>query len=78
MLGHDAHPDPASELGPAIRRAREHAASEGRELIVVTSVTGTEGDPQGLSRQVQAMEEAGAIVASCNTAAARLAGFVAA
>jgi len=84
VLGYGAHPDPAGELGPAIRQARElrpepvegRAANEGRELIVVASVTGTEGDPQGLGRQVRALEEAGAIVASCNAAAARLAGFV--
>ena len=76
VLGYGAHPDPASELGPAIRRARERATSDGRELLIVASVTGTEGDPQGLSRQVQALEEAGAVVASCNAAAARLAGFI--
>jgi len=76
VLGYGAHPDPAGELGPAIRRAREEAAREGRGLIVVASVTGTEGDPQGLSRQVRSLEEAGAIVCSCNAAAARLAGLI--
>jgi FdrA protein len=76
VLGYGAHPDPAGELGPAIRQARQLAAGEGRELLIVASVTGTEGDPQGLSRQVQALKEAGAIVAPCNAAAARLAGFV--
>ena len=76
VLGYGAHSDPAGELGPAIRQAREHAAGEGRELIVVTSVTGTKGDPQGLGRQVQALEEGGAVVCGCNAAAARVAGFV--
>jgi succinyl-CoA synthetase alpha subunit len=76
VLGYGAHPDPAHELGAAIREARSHAAGEGRELFVVASVTGTEQDPQGLSRQVRALEEAGAIVTSCNAAAARLAGFI--
>jgi hypothetical protein len=46
-------------------------------LIVVASVTGTDEDPQGLSRQVRVLEESGAVVASCNAAAARLAGFIA-
>jgi len=76
VLGYGAHPDPAGELGAAIRQAREKAASEGRELIFVTSVTGTEGDPQGLDQQVRALEDAGAIVCECNAAAARLAGFI--
>jgi len=76
VLGYGAHPDPASELAPAIRQARKRAAEGGRELVVVASVTGTEGDPQGLSQQVQTLEEGGAVVASCNAAAARLAGFI--
>lgn len=76
VLGYGAHPDPAGELAPAVRQARERAAGEGRELVVVASVTGTEGDPQGLSRQTRALEEAGVVVASCNAAAARLAGFI--
>jgi FdrA protein len=76
VLGYGAHPDPASELGPAIRQARARAAEGRRELIVVASVTGTEGDPQGLNRQVQALEEAGAIVCASNATAARLAGFI--
>ena len=75
VLGYGAHPDPARELGAAIRAARAQAAGEGRQLVVVASVTGTEEDPQRLSQQVQALEDAGAVVASCNAAAARLAGF---
>jgi FdrA protein len=76
VLGYGAHRDPASELGPAIQKARALAQGGGRELIVVASVTGTERDPQGLSRQVQALEQVGAVVASCNAAAARLAGYI--
>jgi FdrA protein len=76
VLGYGAHPDPAGELGPAVYRARSQAAHAGRDLLVVTSVTGTEADPQGLSRQVRMLGEAGAIVAPCNAAAARLAGEI--
>jgi FdrA protein len=76
VLGYGVHPNPAGELGPAIRSARGQAGQEGRELIVVASVTGTEDDPQRLSRQVRTLEDAGAVVASCNAAAARLAGLI--
>jgi FdrA protein len=76
VLGYGAHPDPAAELGTALHRARKRAADQGRELIVVTAVTGTESDPQRLSRQAKALEKAGAIVASCNAAAAHLAGLI--
>jgi FdrA protein len=76
VLGYGAHSDPASELGPAIERARACALDAGGELLVVVSVTGTEGDPQGLGRQVQALQRVGAIVAPCNAAAARLAAYL--
>jgi FdrA protein len=41
-------------------------------LLVVASVTGTEGDPQSLSRQVQALQAAGVVVCDSNAAASRL------
>jgi len=76
VLGYGAHPNPAGELGPAIEQARELAAQQGRELIVVASVTGTKDDPQGLERQIARLKDAGAVVCTCNAAAARLAGLV--
>jgi succinyl-CoA synthetase alpha subunit len=72
VLGYGAHPDPASELAPAVYKARQIRANAGGELQVVASVTGTEGDPQGLSRQVDLLEQAGVIVCESNAAAARL------
>lgn len=56
VLGHGAHPDPAGALAPAIREAAEAG------IAVVASVTGTEADPQRLSRQEAALQEAGATV----------------
>jgi FdrA protein len=73
VLGHGAHPDPAAELAPAIREARATAAQTGRDLAVVVSLTGTSGDPQGLSRQAEAMQSAGASVHLSNAAAAQAA-----
>ena len=72
VLGYGAHPDPASELAPAVQKARELRHAAGGELLVVASVTGTDGDPQGLSRQVSLLEQAGVIVCESNAAAARL------
>ncbi len=76
VLGYGAHPDPAAELGPAIWQARQSAHEDGRELIVVASVTGTEQDPQGRQRQVEALKTAGAVVCDSNAAAARLTGMI--
>ncbi|HEX7973616.1 MAG TPA: acyl-CoA synthetase FdrA [Anaerolineales bacterium] len=76
VLGYGAHPDPASELGPAVIQARQVARGAGRELLVIGSVTGTEQDPQRLSRQVQALESAGVLVCESNASAARLAAGI--
>lgn len=76
VLGYGAHPDPAEELGPAIERARRQAAQDGRELLILCSVTGTDADPQNLGRQVGQLEEVGVVVVGCNAAAARLAALI--
>jgi FdrA protein len=72
VLGYGAHLDPASELGQAVEEAQKFARAEGRELIFVASVTGTEEDPQSLSRTISMLERAGVIVCDSNSAAARL------
>jgi succinyl-CoA synthetase alpha subunit len=76
VIGYGAHDDPAAELAPALKGARKAAAEGGRELIVIASVTGTEQDPQGLTRTTEMLEAAGVIVLKSNAAAARLAGFI--
>ncbi len=73
VIGYGAHPDPASELGPAIHEAKQRA---NRELIIVAPVTGTEQDPQRLSAQVNALKAAGAIVCDSNAAAAKLVAMI--
>jgi FdrA protein len=73
VLGHGAHPDPASELAPALADAVRTAGADGRSLAVVASLCGTEGDPQGLARQGQALAAGGAVVHRSNADAARAA-----
>jgi succinyl-CoA synthetase alpha subunit len=72
VLGYGAHVDPGSELGQTVEEAQKLARAEGRELIFVASVTGTEEDPQSLSRTLSTLERAGVIVCDSNSAAARL------
>jgi FdrA protein len=62
VLGHGAEPDPAALLAPAIAAVPQP---------VVVTVVGTAADPQGLSRQVQALADAGAEVYLSNAAATR-------
>jgi FdrA protein len=73
VLGHGAHPDPASELAPAIADALSGAAGAGRDLAVVVSLCGTADDPQGVDRQAAALQAAGASVHLSNADAARTA-----
>ncbi len=70
VLGHGAHPDPGGSLADAAKRAIELAGKDGRALLVIASVTGTDGDPQSRSRQVATLNEAGVLVAPSNAAAA--------
>jgi FdrA protein len=76
VLGYGSHPDPVGALLPALERARSIAAQQGRVLFIVASVCGTEGDPQGLVRQIEKLTSAGVIVASTNAAAARAAALI--
>ena len=66
VLGHGAHPDPAGDLAPALRRV-----AAGRPVIA--HVCGTAGDPQDAGRQAATLRDAGAIVAPTSAIAARLA-----
>jgi FdrA protein len=64
VLGYGADPDPAYSLVPALQAAG---------LPTVVALVGTEGDPQGWSRQADALAEAGAAVFASNAAATRYA-----
>lgn len=66
VLGHGAQADPAAELAPAIAEARAV-----RDVPVVVACVGTSTDPQGLTRQAEALAAAGAEVHLSNAAATR-------
>lgn len=76
VLGYGANPDPAGALVPAIGAARSTAEEEGRGLVVVASVCGTEGDPQGLAAQEHVLTEAGVTLFPSNAQAAAFAAAV--
>ncbi len=76
VLGYGVHPDPAGAAVEAIREARAWLANEGREVLFIASVCGTEGDPQNARAQEEKLREAGVIVLESNAAATRLAGYI--
>ena len=63
VLGHGAEPDPSALLAPALANLPG--------VPVVVACVGTEGDPQGLSRQAEALAAAGAEVFLSNARATR-------
>jgi len=73
VLGYGAHPNPASGLTAAITHVKETFANRGQYLSIVASITGTDADPQGYSRQRATLKDAGVIVMGSNEAATRLA-----
>lgn len=78
VLGYGSHMDPAAEIVPALRAAKDRAAAAGRRLAIVGFVCGTDRDPQGLARQEKALAAAGMILARSNAQAVRLAARIAA
>lgn len=74
VLGYGAHPDPASELVPAIKAARKKAEKDGRYLEVVAVVVGTDEDPQNLGEQIELLKTAGARVETSNDVAIKYVG----
>ncbi len=64
VLGHAAHPDPASGLVPLVEDARNWG------VAVIVSLCGSRGDPQGRDDQARRLMEAGAEVYQSNAAAA--------
>ncbi len=66
VLGYAGHPDPAGGLADAVRRVADGA-------LVIAHVCGTPDDPQDSRAQQAILDEAGALIAPSNAAAARLA-----
>jgi FdrA protein len=74
VIGFGSHPDPASELAPAIAQAKEIASKAGRYLEVVAVVTGTDEDPQNLDSQIEQLKKVGTWVSTSNETVVRYAG----
>ncbi|WP_029430557.1 FdrA family protein [Blastococcus sp. URHD0036] len=68
VLGYGADPDPTHALVPTLTAARRAGP-----LPVVVALIGTEADPQGWSRQADALAAAGAHVFASNAQATRFA-----
>ncbi|OQA89706.1 MAG: membrane protein FdrA [Elusimicrobia bacterium ADurb.Bin231] len=71
VLGYGSHPDPASAILPSVESAGKLAKKSGRHISFVTSICGTEQDPQNLEKQKKDLENAGVIVLPSNALSAK-------
>jgi len=77
VLGYGAHQSPAESVADALRAAQRTAATQGRKLVAIGHVCGTDKDPQDRAKEIRVLTEVGAIVAESNVAAAQIAAEVA-
>ena len=71
VLGYGAHPDPANAILPAIIESQKIAKKQKRHITFITSICGTDLDPQGFNKQKEILENAGVIILPSNVTAAR-------
>lgn len=76
VIGYGSHPNPASEIAPAIAKCIEEAKKAGRHLEVVCVATGTDEDPQNLNDQIAQLKKAGALVDTSNEVICRYVGRI--
>ena len=72
VLGYGSNMRPLDDILPSIRKAFQ----ANKSLSIVSSVTGTETDPQTRSKVVKGLEAEGVLVMPSNAAACRLAGRI--
>jgi FdrA protein len=73
VLGHGSHNDPAGIVVDGIQKAQKQLKDLNRKVVFIASLIGTMGDPQGMTKQRQKLEEAGVVVLESNVRAATLA-----
>ena len=66
VIGYGSHDDMASELAPTIQKILNKVKADGRSLVVLATVVGTEHDYQGYHAQIETLKAAGAIVCDTN------------
>lgn len=76
VLGYGAHPDPAAELGAAIKQISQELQQKERAIAFVASITGTQADPQDLTRSTRTLADCGVLVCDSNAQTARLAAWL--
>ncbi len=72
VLGFGSYKDPAGAVADSVREIRQRLAKQGKDVVVIASVCGTDLDSQDLNKSIATLEAAGIIVLPSNAQAVRL------
>ena len=76
IIGFGCDADPCGVLAPTIKQIQEEAKAAGREIVFVSSICGTDLDPQGFEAQKKKLRDLGVVVCDSNSQAALFAGMM--
>ncbi|MCL7402004.1 MAG: hypothetical protein LZ168_04375 [Thaumarchaeota archaeon] len=66
MLGYGSHPDPVEAMTSSILEANKIAAEDGRQIVFMAHVCGTESDPQNALKQEEKLKKIGVVTFPSN------------
>ncbi len=72
VLGFGSYHDPAGAVAASVREIRQRLSKQGKDVVVIASVCGTDLDSQDLNKSIATLEAAGIIVLPSNAQAVRL------
>lgn len=76
VLGFGSYSDPAGAVADSVREFRARLAREGKQVVVIASICGTDLDSQNLNNSVETLEQEGVIVMPSNAQAVRLTDLI--
>ena len=76
VLGFGSYIDPAGAVADSVREIRQRLSKQGKDVVVIASVCGTDLDSQDLNKSIATLEAAGIIVLPSNAQAVRLTDLV--
>ena len=72
VLGFGSYHDPAGAVADSVREIRQRLSKQGKDVVVIASVCGTDLDSQDLNKSIATLEAVGVIVLPSNAQAVRL------
>ena len=72
VLGFGSYQDPAGAVAASVREIRQRLSAQGKDVIVIASVCGTDLDSQDLNRSIATLEAENILVMPSNAQAVRL------